>query len=52
METGEMFTDEQVSKMTEPEKVKLKIVGITPQEEEKLSNMNRKGRRNWLKKNK
>lgn len=52
METGKMYTDEQVSKMTEPQKAKLKIVGITSEEEKLLSGMNRKGRRDWLKKNK
>lgn len=52
LSTGEMFTDEQVSKMTEPQKAKLKIVGINPEEEKLLSRMNRKDRRAWLKKNK
>lgn len=51
-ETGEMFTDEQVNKMTVEQKESLKIVGITPDEENLLSGMNRKGRRAWLKKNK
>jgi len=52
LSTGEMYTDEEVSKMTEPQKAKLKIVGITPKEQELLSTMNRKDRRAWLKKNK
>lgn len=52
LSTGEMYTDEEVSKMTEPQKSKLKIVGITPKEQELLNTMNRKDRRAWLKKNK
>ena len=52
MATGEMFTDEQVNKMTDTEKTKLKIVGLTSEEEKLLTGMNRKGRRVWLKANK
>ena len=50
--TGEMYTNEQVNKMTVAEKTKLKIVGLTPEEEKLLVGMNRKGRRTWLKANK
>lgn len=50
--TGEMFTDEQVKVMTPEKRAELKIVGITPEEEKLLSEMNRKGRRAWLKRNK
>ena len=52
MATGEMFTDKQFNKMTGAEKTKLKIVGLTSEEEKLLVGMNRKGRRVWLKANK
>ena len=47
--TGEMYTDEQVRKMSAEQKEVLKIVGLTPEEEKLLSGMNRKNRRAWLK---
>ena len=50
--TGEMFSDEQVKKMSAEQKEALKIVGLTSEEEKLLSGMNRKGRRAWLKINK
>ena len=51
-ETGEMFTQEQYEALTPQKREELKIVGITPQESEMLSGMNRKDRRAWLKANK
>lgn len=51
-ETGELFTQEQYEAMSEAQKQDLGIVGITPQESEMLSKMNRKNRRAWLRANK
>lgn len=51
-ETGEMFTQEQYDDMPVEKREELKIVGITPQEEQMLKGMNRKDRRAWLKANK
>jgi len=51
-ETGEMFTQEQYEALTPQKREELKIVGVTPQESEMLSGMNRKDRRAWLRINK
>jgi hypothetical protein len=51
-ETGELFTEEQYRVMSEEKRTELKIVGLTPEESAMLSCMNRKQRRDWLRKNK
>lgn len=51
-ETGEMFTDKQFAEMTEEKRQDLGLVRLTPQEEQLLRGMNRKQRREWLRKNK
>lgn len=50
--TGEMFTQEQYDQLTITQRAEMKIVGVTPEESEMLSGMNRKQRRAWLKANK
>ena len=49
LETGEMFTEKQVQSMSIGTRAKLKLVGITSEEEKMLDGMNRKDRRAWLK---
>ena len=51
-ETGEMFTDQQFAEMTEQKRQDLGLVPLTPDEEQMLRSMNRKQRREWLRKNK
>jgi hypothetical protein len=51
-ETGELFTDEQYKAMSVEKRAELKIVGITSEESQMLSGMNRKQRRDWLRANK
>jgi hypothetical protein len=51
-ETGELFTQEQYDAMPLTRREELKIVGITPEESAHLQGMNRKDRRDWMRKNK
>ena len=52
IETGEMFTQEQFEAMSIEKRAELKIVGVTPEEQQLLGGMNRKQRRDWLRANK
>lgn len=51
-ETGELFTEYQYKAMPMWERKELGIVGITPEESNMLSGMNRQQRRTWLRENK
>jgi hypothetical protein len=52
METGELLTEEQYQALYLEKRTELKIVGINPEESAMLQGMNRKQRRDWMRKNK
>jgi hypothetical protein len=51
-ETGEMFTQEQYDAMTVVQRAELGLVRLNTEESKTLEGMNRKQRRDWLRKNK
>ncbi len=50
--TGELYTQDQVDRMTESEKRDFGVVPITPAESSKLQTMTKEERKKWFKKNK
>jgi hypothetical protein len=52
MATGDMYTQEEVDAMSVVQRAQLKLVRLNSAESATLEGMNRKQRRDWMRKNK